>query len=200
MGKFFEKIRPIAAFIGLGLLGLHLILLLVYMIGSGVNALSIVGWIVELLLVGTLAFAFFAKKDDLLKAVLVLLLAYFAVGVVLSGLNGLSFLGGDGGMVFTILAMVSAVAALALFLLRLAVPSVFDKPLFKLIILALVASIVVFGLIGSIFVFAECGKEFAEAKEYGYDVKVWPWVIYTIDYCIVLPTAFLFCVLVYEGH
>lgn len=200
MGKFFEKIRPVVAFIGLGLLGLHLILLLVYMIGSGVNALSIVGWIVELLLVGTLAFAFFGKKADLLKVVLVLLLAFFGLGVVLSGLNGLSFLGGDGAMVFSILAMVSAIAALVLFLLRFAVPSVFDKPLFKLIILALVASIVLFGLIGSIFVFVECGKEFAEAQKNGYTIKVWPWVIYTIDYCIVLPAAFLFGVFVYEGH
>ena len=75
-----------------------------------------------------------------------------------------------------------------------------DKPLFKLIILALVAAVVFFGLVGSIFVFAEAGKAVAEAKEYGYTAKVWPQVIYCIDACIILPTAFLFGVFVYEGH
>ena len=200
MEKFFSKIRPIAAFIGLGLLGLHLILLLVYMIGAGAEPLSMIGWGVELLLAGALAFAFFAKKDALLKAVLVLLLAFVAVGYCLSGISALQWGGGDGGRVFAILAMVSAIGALTLYLLKFVVPAVFDKPLFKLIILALVASIFVFGFIGSIFVFVEAGKAVADAKKYGYEAKVWPQVIYCIDYCMIVPAAFLFGLFVHEGY
>ena len=199
MEKFFSKIRPIAAFIGLGLLGTHLILLLVYLIGAQAGFVGYLRFTVELALVGALAFAYFAKKEELLKVTMGLLLAFFAVAMVLSGPNDLG-LGGDPGMVFGILALVAAVGALALFLLRFALPGVFDKPLFKLIILALVATVVLFSFICSIFVFVEAGKAAADAHANGYEIRIWPQVIYCIDQLIVVPAAFLFGVFVYEQY
>ena len=206
MEKFFEKIRPIAAFIGLGLLGLHLILLLIYYIGAGASPFAIVSWVVELALIGTLALAFFTKKEQLLKVVLVLLLAFYAVSLVLGGTNRLGL--GEGGdvlgtllMVFGILGMVSAIAALAVYLLRLALPETFDKPLFKMLVLALVASVVLFSFICSIFVFIEAGKTAAEIVKAGGDAgRMFPTVMYCIDQYIVLPTAFLIGVFVHEGY
>lgn len=213
MEKFFSKIRPLAAFIGLGLLGLHLILELVYEIGYGVGAVEIICWIIGLLLAGVLVVAYFLKKEELFKVTLGLLLAFYGVGVALHGLSMLGATGGTGELVFFILCLICAVAALALFLLRVAFPAIFDKPLFKLIMLALIASVVLFGFIGSIFIFVEAGQTYADGlkaynqcKKNGYDgcgyylPKVWPVVIATIDTCIVLPAAFLFGFFIHESY
>ena len=192
MEKFFSKIRPLAPIIGLGLLALHLIMLLIFFIGAGVGVLQYFCWIAEVLLVGSLAFAYFTKRDQLLKVCLALLLAYHLVQLVFVGTSvyGGAVIDAVAIKLFNIFTFFISLAVLALFVLRYAIPNIFDKPLYKLILLAGVALATLMCIINC-FICIGFGAAQGAA---------WTFYFLTLDQYLIVPAAFLFGVFVFEGH
>lgn len=203
MEAFFKKLRPIAAFIGLGCLAMFLILDLVANIGAiadGGSGSIMFAWTIELLLVGGLGFAFFAKRKELARALLVVLLAFYVVSISLGRDYSTYSVYADidnnplvAATPLLIPAAVFAFSALVLVLLGFALARIFARPLFGFITVGAMAAFVFFTLIAFLLAMIGMGKANAD---YG-EVFQWHAFVGAVGELLFLPVAGLFGTLCY---
>ena len=186
MDKIIQKLRPIAAFIGICCLAAYLTFTFVGAIGQmaeGAGAGSFIGWYIVAAFVGLTIFAYFIKKKDLLNVLVILLLAYYAMRSIFGAGNAFTF-GAEGvGLayqIFNMFALLCLLAAFVLYLLQLIFPKLKNNLVIKIIIYGLLAGHVFFSFVGWIL-YTIYMAEYA-----------WFWVVEGIGTMLFIPAAFLF--------
>ena len=186
MDKIIRKLRPIAAFIGLCCLWAYLLFTLISSIGQlaeGAGAGSFIAWYIIVAFIGLLTFAFFAKKQDLINVLVVLLLAYYAMRSIFGAAGAFTF-GAEGVLlayqIFNLFAVLCLLAAFVLFLLQHIFPALRGNVVLKIITYGLLAGHVFFSFVGWIL------------YTIGIAEYAWFWVIEGIGTMLFIPAAFLF--------
>lgn len=186
MDKVISKLRRIAAFIGLCCLWAYLLFTFVSSVGQmaeGAGASSFIAWYIIVAFIGLLSFAFFVKKQELLKVLVILLLAYYAMRSVFGAANAFTF-GAEGVLlayqIFALFALLSLLAAFVIFLLQNVFPGLKKHVVLRIITYALLGAHVFFSFVGWIL------------YTIGIAEYAWYWVIEGIGTMLFIPAAFLF--------
>lgn len=186
MDKIIQKLRPLAAFIGICCLMAYLTFTFIAAVGQmaeGAGAGSFIGWYIIAAFIGLTVFAFFIKKKELLKVLVILLLSYYAMRSIFGAGNAFTF-GAEGvGLayqIFNMFALLCLLAAFVLYLLQLIFPKLKSALVIRIIIYALLAAHVFFSFVGWIL-YTVYIAEYA-----------WFWVIDGIGTMLFIPAAFLF--------
>ena len=186
MDKIISKLRRIAAFIGLCCLWAYLLFTFVAAIGQmaeGAGASSFIAWYIIVAFIGLLSFAFFAKKQELLKVLVILLLAYYAMRSIFGAAGAFAF-GAEGVLlayqIFALFALLSLLAAFVIFLLQNVFPGLKKHVVLRIVTYALLGAHVFFSFVGWIL------------YTIGIAEYAWFWVIEGIGTMLFIPAAFLF--------
>ena len=186
MDKIIQKLRPLAAFIGLCCLWAYLLFTFVGAVGQlaeGAGASSFIAWYIIVAFIGLLTFAYFAKKQELLNVLVILLLAYYAMRSIFGAAGAFTF-GAEGVLlayqIFNLFALLTLLAAFVLFLLQNIFPALKNVAVLKIITYALLAGHVFFSFVGWIL------------YTIGIAEYAWFWVIEGIGTMLFIPAAFLF--------
>ena len=189
MDKVISKLRRIAAFIGLCCLWAYLLFTFIAAIGQmaeGAGAGSFIAWYIIVAFIGLLSFAFFAKKQELLKILVILLLAYYAMRSVFGAAAAFTF-GAEGVLlayqIFNLFAVLCLLAAFVLFLLQSIFPSLKGHVVLRIITYALLGGHIFFLFVG--WILYTIGM--AQYGEY-----TWFMIIDGIGTMLFIPCAFLF--------
>ena len=186
MNKIIQKLRPLAAFIGICCLMAYLTFTFIAAVGQmaeGAGAGSFIGWYIIAAFIGLTVFAYFIKKKELLNVLVILLLAYYAMRSIFGAGNAFSF-GAEGvGLayqIFNMFALLCLLAAFVLFLLGHIFPALRNVAILKIITYALLAAHVLFLFVGWIL------------YTIGIAEYAWFWVVEGIGTMLFIPCAFLF--------